>query len=387
MTRRRLKYFPAFSLVLALLLTACSSGSGGDKSAGNSPPVSSPQPPAPPPPGGNVNSPVITGVSFDATTHRREAQGSDNWPLTWSDDDNQYGMWGDGGGFGGSENDGRSSLGVARIEGDGQSYLGVNRYGGAGGECQSSIEGKAHGAPLSIGGVLYAWITPASDAAGYEEFTLHRSNDKGCAWTRLDVSFVRASDHISYGSFVQFGKNNSAAQDAYVYTVATEIADTSSLNIVQRPGRVMLVRVPAMSIEDRGAYEFFAGLDSSGEPEWSANVADRSAIYEDSDGVGPFPQMTFVPGLERMVYTNQHGSGSGVEASQSLLTMAEAPRPWGPWTVFLHDRFVPEIEQSVFQWNFAPKWFRNGGHEFTLVFSGGGSNDSWNTIDGVFTTQ
>jgi hypothetical protein len=387
MTRRRLKYFPAFSLVLALLLTACSSGSGGDKSAGNSPPVSSPQPPAPPPPGGNVNSPVITGVSFDATTHRREAQGSDNWPLTWSDDDNQYGMWGDGGGFGGSENDGRSSLGVARIEGDGQSYLGVNRYGGAGGECQSSIEGKAHGAPLSIGGVLYAWITPASGAAGYEEFTLHRSNDKGCAWTRLDVSFVRASDHISYGSFVQFGKNNSAAQDAYVYTVATEIADTSSLNIVQRPGRVMLVRVPAMSIEDRGAYEFFAGLDSSGEPEWSANVADRSAIYEDSDGVGPFPQMTFVPGLERMVYTNQHGSGSGVEASQSLLTMAEAPRPWGPWTVFLHDRFVPEIEQSVFQWNFAPKWFRNGGHEFTLVFSGGGSNDSWNTIDGVFTTQ
>jgi hypothetical protein len=149
----------------------------------------------------------------------------------------------------------------------------------------------------------------------------------------------------------------------------------------------MLVRVPEMSIEDRGAYEFFAGLDSSGEPQWTTNAADRSAIYEDPDGVGPFPQMSFVPGLDRMVYTNQHGSGSGVEASQSLLTMAEAPRPWGPWTVFFNDRFVPEIEHSVFQWNFAPKWFSNGGRGFTLVFSGAGSNDSWNTIDGAFTTQ
>jgi hypothetical protein len=388
MTHRRSKYFSILSLVFALLLTAaCGSGSGGGATAGDPPASGSPPPSAPPPPSGNVNSAVITGVTFDASSHRLEAQGSDNWPLTWSDDDNQYAIWGDGGGFGGSETDGRASLGVARIEGDGAGYTGVNRYGGKGGECQSSINGKAHGAPLSIGGVLYAWITPASGAAGYEEFTLHRSSDKGCAWTQLDVSFVRASDHISYGSFVQFGKDNAAAQDAYVYTVATEITATSSLAIVQRPGRVMLVRVPAMSIEDRGAYEFFAGLDGSGEPQWSANAADRSAIYEDSAGVGPFPQMSLVPGLDRMVYTNQHGSGSGVEASQSLLTMAEAPRPWGPWTVFFNDLFVPEIEHSVFQWNFAPKWFRNGGREFTLVFSGTGANDSWNTIDGAFTTQ
>jgi hypothetical protein len=67
--------------------------------------------------------------------------------------------------------------------------------------------------------------------------------------------------------------------------------------------------------------------------------------------------------------------------------MAEAPQPWGPWSVFHHAQFVPEIEHSVFQWNFAPKWFRNDGREFTLVFSGDGSNDSWNTIDGAFTTQ
>jgi hypothetical protein len=278
-------------------------------------------------------------------------------------------------------------LGAARIEGDGRDYRGVNRFGGQGGQCGSTITGKAHGAPISIRGVLYAWITPGAGAQGYQRFTLYRSRDRACTWTRLDVSFVRSRDHISFGSFVQFGRDNAAALDAYIYTVATEATNTSSLKIVQKPGRVMLVRVPEASIEDRGAYEFFAGLDSSGQPQWSGNPADRLAIYEDLDGVGPFPQMTFVPGLDRMVYANQHGSGSGNAGAQSLLTLAEAPQPWGPWQVFHHARFLPDIERSVFQWNFAPKWFRNGGRDFTLIFSGTGSNDSWNTVDGTFATQ
>jgi hypothetical protein len=377
---------------LALLLAACGSGSGGGAvDQGNSPPPgnpppSPPPPPAPPPPGGG-SSAVISGVTFDAKSHLREAQGSDNWPVTWSNDGNQYAVWGDGGGFGGSESDGRASLGVARIVGDGDDYRGVNRFGGKDAACSSTITGKGHGAPISIGGVLYVWITPGAGPQGYQEFTLHRSRDKGCSWTQLDVSFVQASDHISYGSFVQFGQDNGAALDAYVYTVATEVTDTSSLDIVQKPGRVMLLRVPAASIDDRGTYQFFAGLDSSGEPQWSADSGERAPIYQDSNGVGPFPQMAFVPGLDRMVYANQHGSGSGNEGQRSLLTMAEAPQPWGPWHVFHRALFVPEIEHSVFQWNFAPKWFRNGGRDFTLVFSGDGSNDSWNTIDGTFTTQ
>jgi len=326
-------------------------------------------------------------VNFAATSHRQEAQGSDNWPTTWSADDNQYALWGDGGGFGGSDSDGRVSLGVARIEGDAANYRGANRFGGKGAEGPSTITGKSHGAPISIGGVLYAWITPGSGAQGYEKFTLYRSSDQGCTWTPRDVAFDRSGDHISFGSFVQFGRDNAAARDAYIYTVATEATDTSSLTIVQKPGRVMLVRVPAASIEDRGTYEFFAGLDSSGEPQWSGDPAKRLATYEDPDGVGPFAQMTFVPGLDRMVYANQHGSGSGNAGAQSLLTLAEAPQPWGPWHVFHHAQFLPQLEQSLFQWNFAPKWFSNGGRNFTLIFSGTGSNDSWNTVDGTFTTQ
>jgi len=315
----------------------------------------------------------------------------------------------------------------------------------------------------------------------------------------------------------------------------------------------MLLRVPATaaSIESQSAYQFFAGL-VNGQPTWSSDKSKAQDVYQDPDGVGPWAQMSYVPGLGQFVYTNQHGNGSDTSATHSLLTMAAAPRPWGPWTVFFRDLFFPRstlnvaqsqvggalvtsagrwtfgsasngsgnavllngsasgvyatllevanggqlyaqasdgswsrwnnpgwsssaapptvsadgstltvaqsqaggalvtsagrwtfgsasngsgnavllsggasggyatllevanggqlyaeasdgswwrwngsgwsfssapIEPTVFQWNFAPKWFRDGGRSFTLIFSGTDSNDSWNTVDGTFITS
>jgi len=45
------------------------------------------------------SSTVITDMNFDFSTHTREAEGSDNWPITWADDDHQYTSWGDGNGL------------------------------------------------------------------------------------------------------------------------------------------------------------------------------------------------------------------------------------------------------------------------------------------------
>lgn len=75
-------------------------------------------------------SPVIKEVKFLWSTHERFAQGSDNWQLTWADDNHQYAPWGDGGGFGGTNSDGRVSLGVARVEGPWNDYQGFNVWGG-----------------------------------------------------------------------------------------------------------------------------------------------------------------------------------------------------------------------------------------------------------------
>ncbi len=43
----------------------------------------------------------IADIQLDWLTHQRHAQGSDNFQLTWADDNHLYGAWGDGGGFGG----------------------------------------------------------------------------------------------------------------------------------------------------------------------------------------------------------------------------------------------------------------------------------------------
>src|SRR5688572_18709639 len=47
-------------------------------------------------------SPLIKGINFHWSSHIRLASGSDNWPVTWAGDGNQYVVWSDGFGFGGT---------------------------------------------------------------------------------------------------------------------------------------------------------------------------------------------------------------------------------------------------------------------------------------------
>jgi hypothetical protein len=43
------------------------------------------------------------------------------------------------------------------------------------------------------------------------------------------------------------------------------------------------------------------------------------------------------------------------------------------------------IPDTTFFWNFSNKWLSTDGLDFTLIFTGTGANDSWNTIRGRFT--
>jgi hypothetical protein len=66
--------------------------------------------------------------------------------------------------------------------------------------------------------------------------------------------------------------------------------------------------------------------------------------------------------------------------------MFDAAEPWGPWTTVTYDEAWGEdqIEVSTFYWNFTQKWLSADGTEFTLIFTGRSSNDSWNTVAGRF---
>src|SRR5262245_56774256 len=146
-----------------------------------------------------AKSSAILGVEFDTSTRRTLAQGSDIWPITWADDDHQYAAWGDGGGFGGSNRDGRVSVGVARIEGPWNGYRGINVWGGKDAENPATFTGKGTGI-LCVGGVLAMWVAQP-DSLTVPETWLAVSVDHARTWRLADWHWTMR-DRLFAGSFL-----------------------------------------------------------------------------------------------------------------------------------------------------------------------------------------
>jgi VCBS repeat-containing protein len=338
---------------------------------------------------------VIEGVTFDPATYVELAEGSDNWPITWSDDGHQYTSWGDGGGFGGTNIIGRVGLGIARIEGDADAYTGHNVNGGvspeSGNDSLSDLTGagKSYGI-LSIGGILYLWAGPGSNTTSYDEARLYKSTDKGLNWTPASWAFTKADDLIM-PTILQFGQDYAGARDAYLYSYFIEHqsdgGDPPSL-AVQTPGRIHLLRATTADtdadgepgfFEAKANWEVFSGTAAS--PAWSSNLADKQPVFEDPNGVGWTVAVSHNAGLGRYLLTTEHDA-----TFQGNLGLFDAPEPWGPWTTVLYTSNW-EGYGSAFFWNFAPKWWSADGKDFTLVFTGtlADANDSWNSLRGHFT--
>ena len=331
-------------------------------------------------------SPVIERVEFDFGTHIRLAPGSDNWPVTWADDDNLYAAWGDGGGFGGTNSNGRVLLGVARIEGDGSKYTGKNVWGGFQPEHPAQFGGKSYGI-LSVAGVLYMWVAPQPNPhLDYSQIA--SSKDHGATWQLVDWKFPFA-DKLTIPTFLNFGRDYAGARDGYVYSYyihpawgpgpATR-APAHSFDVHQ-PGKVYLSRVPKDAILKRSRYEFYVGRNASGEPRWSSDLNQKQPVFEDASGVGWNLSVSYNPGLKRYLLATEH-TGTHV----GKFGLFDAPEPWGPWTTVAYDETwgAGHIEVSAFYWNFTSKWLSADGTRFTMIFTGKNTNDSWNTVAGRF---
>lgn len=329
------------------------------------------KPPYPP-------SPVISGIIWDFSSHERRALGSDNWPITWADDNHQYTSWGDGGGFGGTNTDGRVSLGIARVEGPSTSYHGFNVWGGKNSEVPATFGGKSYGI-ISIGGHLYMWVSPGSGTDGYISQTVYKSVDHAHTWQKANWSFMK-KDNLIAPTFLQFGMDYDGARDNYVYVYAIRLKDDTCLKI-QKPGQIDLLRVPKEKIVERSAYEFFAGLDGKNNPIWSLDISARQPVFEDPNGVGWNVSVSYNARLGRYLLCTEH-----VKSFEGNLGIFDAPEPWGPWTTVLYTRLfgAPTVEATTFFWNFSNIWLGADGKDFVLVFTGIGSNDSWNTVKGSF---
>ncbi|HWP91063.1 MAG TPA: DUF4185 domain-containing protein [Thermodesulfobacteriota bacterium] len=324
---------------------------------------------------------LITGISFDWSTHKRLAPGSDNWAITWADDGHQYTVWGDGGGFGGTNKDGRVSLGVARIEGSKNDYKGFNVWGGKNAENPAQFEGKSEGI-ISIGGSLYMWRN--GDGSGSDAFKfsrLYKSTNRGATWTYTGVEFnqgTQADLGFFAPCFLQFGQDYKGARDNFVYIYAPNIKQLQW--DVQFPGEITLMRVPIAAIENQGEYEFFSGLDDNGNPTWTSNINNRKPVFQDPNGVMR-TSVSYNQPLDKYFLVTEH-----VSRAKGNIGIFEADEPWGPWRTVLYEMAfgAPNIEPNTFYWNFSNKWLSADGRNFVLVFTGKEFNDSWNTLEGTF---
>lgn len=326
-------------------------------------------------------------MKLDWSTHITAAPGSDNWQLTWADDNQLYGAWGDGGGFGGSNSEGRVSLGFARVEGDWSAFRGVNVWGGKDALNPAKFDGKSWGV-ICVNGVLYMWVVPKSLLAEMQsEARLYWSTNHGGTWEACPWAFQR-SDELTIPTICQFGRNYAGAVDQYVYHYFIGPRDASDY-LIQKPGTIYLVRCLRTQMLERKSYEFFAGMEGR-RVLWSSEVTQKEPVFSDPDnGVGWVCSVSYNAPLKRYILMTEHTA-----SSRGNLGVYEGLMPWGPWTsvAFLSEAAdsyfgAGHVPANTFFWNLPTKWHSRDGLGFALVFTGAGrgkDNDSFNVVQGRF---
>jgi hypothetical protein len=324
--------------------------------------------------------PVVDEIRFDWSSYRDLAPGSDIWPLTWCEDDHQYTSWGDGGGFGGTNTDGRVSLGFARITGSYDGMQTLNLWGGKDSVVDSEFNGKVKSI-LCLGGDLYAWRSRGSAVDAFDWKQLILSEDKGLTWQEdvFPQSYVDGClgcPGLPY--MINYGKNYAGNPDGYVYTYWIELQDTSEWE-VQIPGVLWLTRAPVANraFANRANWQWVTGFGSNHTPIWGSE-ANRAPVLEDPDGLMR-GSTNYVPGLALYLMVTNHTA-----RNEGHIAIWEAPQPWGPWTLVMKEHDWPQSDPAApvgpkFSFgNFSPKWFSADGRNGVFVWFG---PDRWNSVE------
>jgi len=299
-------------------------------------------------------SPVIQAVKWaPAASIVRRAKGSDNWPITWGDDNLLYTAYGDGRGFK-PYVEKKLSMGLCTIAGGPDDFRGKNLRSPTAERTGGGASGPKVSGLLMVDGVLFMLVRNTGNSQ------LAWSDDRGKTWNWSEWKFTTS---FGYPTFLNFGKNYAGARDQYVY-----IYSHDSGSAYRRADRMVLARAPKEKIRERGAYEFFEKLDGDS-PLWTADVDRRGAVFT-HPGECYRSSVSYNAEMGRYLWC-QTGTG-GDTRFRGGLAIYDASEPWGPWTtVFYTD-----------QWDIGPgetsclpsKWMSDDGRTVHLVFSG---NDSF----------
>lgn len=290
---------------------------------------------------------VIGSVTFAPVEQiARQAIGSDNWPITWGDDDALYTSYGDGWGFEPQlPREQKLSLGFARVTGGPEDFRGENIRSATGERTGDGREGGKSSGMLMVDGVLYMWVRNTGNA------TLAWSADRGRTW-EWGFTFEE-----SFGSpaLLNFGPDYAGARDGYVYTYSQD-----GPSAYESDDGVLLARVPKDRIRDRAAYEFFVRLDERGEPVWTKDLAQRGPVFR-FPGHCQRVDAVYNPGLQRYLLAVGYGHGGG-------WGLFDAPEPWGPWTTAFATSYWGLGQTHGYR--LPSKWISPDGRTMWLVFSG-----------------
>jgi CubicO group peptidase (beta-lactamase class C family) len=303
------------------------------------------KPPYPP-------SSAIQGIEWaPVETIIRRASGSDNWPITWADDDSQYTAYGDGWGFE-PKTDKKLSLGIAKTVGLPPDFDGTNIRTETGERMGQGAQGAKASGMLMVDGVLYMLARNTGNSQ------LAWSVDHGKSWTWSEWKY-----ETSFGAptFLNFGRNYAGARDDFVY-IYTHDNDSA----YEPADRFVMARVPKNEIRNRVSYGFFKGLDDSGRPVWTENIAERGAVFI-NPGKCYRSGISFNAGLKRYLWC-QTIYGPDDMRTKGGLGIFDAPQPWGPWTTvyYTQEWDVGPGETS----SFPTKWISADGITCHLLFSG-----------------
>lgn len=310
---------------------------------------------------------LIGNLTFDFGSISSHGAGSDQWPMTWADDGEIYGVWGDG--YGWSESGTKMYMGVTRIQGDPPQLSGIDVWGGNG------TNRKPSGIIADGNQKMYLFWGTSND--GWKGSYGGMSSDNGTNWNfGFPQVFNWDDDGVQVVGIAQFGPgytNIPSEVDPnyfYVYLSGRWDGGRDGLGV-----DVYLGKVSKADIFNREAYNYFNGLDSGNNPIWSSSWSSKTPIFTDPAGMAYHVNVSYNPGISRFIYAKgQNTSDVGI---------FEGPTPWGPWGTVYYGSFIDNHWKFTFQ--FPQKLMSSDGLTMEMAWSGWPEYDNVNFIKTTLT--
>ncbi len=345
----------------------------------------------------------------------------DNWHMSWAEDDRQYVSLCDGSGFSDQFKAVYNSR-IFAIEGgpQGAQFHDVPGYPLLGDPIQMPSDARYYSfGTFALDGRLYQYLStfdrayqpielskpPVDHPMRFVGAKLIYSPDNGRTWCNQDgstpvvwegwdkrsretlVFFEEDQEAFSLLTVLQMGKNYRLNRDGFVYIYSPNGNTEGTMN------ELVMFRTPSAKILDRSAYEFFAGLRSTGDAKWTKDIGARKPVQVFPRGWvnrmwHPYawhPSVVYNAPLGLYMMANW-GMGTGTTADPfsgvtidhmwfakpSYLGFWIAPNPWGPWTqIYEETKWMPEGDAAAraYQPQIAPKWIAADGKSFWIVWT------------------